>query len=497
MNMRRAARLFGVACAVCAACDLAAQTVRPTETSPTGATRVPNIVVLLADDLGWQDLSVPLFHDTTAANRRYNTPAIAALARRGVVFTDAYATAPVGAPTRIALLTGRSPLVTHVTDDSLVGSRDASRHAPTLLTPAWRALGLRADSTNTRQFGAATLPAVLRRAGYRTLHVGGSGWAAPGAPASDARAIGFDETMADASRADSLTVMAIRAMDAARANNQPFFLWLSYRPFRDTQADLRFVDQARARGLDARTARYASHIQAIDESVRDIAAFVDSTMRNAPTIIVFLSDNGGNGVGSFANAPLTGRMGSGYEGGLRIPLIVRWPGVARAGLRVHSPVTAEDLFPTLLRAARIPNTTVLTRGLFGRDLASTMDNSKPVDANRVLVWHYPHTAASTGPGVEPFTALRAGPWKLIYWYVGSRYELFNVVSDIGEAKERSLTEPAIAAPLSIQLRDLLSSTGAQLPVDSVYRKPVPLPGRLLVAPTQPFTPSTVTRPPVP
>ncbi|MCC6243708.1 MAG: sulfatase-like hydrolase/transferase [Gemmatimonadaceae bacterium] len=494
MIMRRAVRWLGVALSAGLTMAIGAQPPRSTA-APASTTRPPNIIVLLADDLGWQDMSVALFRDTTAANRRYTTPAIAALARSGVTFTDAYATAPVGAPTRIALLTGRSPLVTHVTDDSLVLDRDVSRHAPALLSPAWRFQGLRADSTNVRQYGAPLLPALLRRAGYRTIHVGGSGWAAAGAPSSDARAIGFDETMADAVRADSLTAMAIHAMDAARVNGQSFFLWLSYRAFRDASADPRFVGEAQSRGLDVRTARYASHVQAIDESVRNIAAFVDSTVRGAPTIIVFLSDNGGSGVGAFANAPLSGRMGSGYEGGLRIPLIVRWPGVARAGLRVHSPVTAEDLFPTLLRAARIPNATTLTRGLFGVDLASTMDNSKPVDANRALVWHYPHVAASSGRGIEPFSAIRVGPWKLIYWYVGSRYELFNVASDIGEARERSLTEAAIAAPLSTQLRARLSTTNAQLPVDSSYRRPVPLPGRLLLLPERPVFPAAGTRPP--
>jgi arylsulfatase A-like enzyme len=189
------------------------------------------------------------------------------------------------------------------------------------------------------------------------------------------------------------------------------------------------------------------------------------------------------------NAPLRAGMGSAYEGGLRVPMIWRWPGVARPGLRSGTPVTVGDLFPTLLRAARVATVTQVTRNLSGRDLASTLDNTKPVSFDRPLLWHTADYAPAATPATEPFSALRAGSWKLIYFYRGSRYELYDLSNDIGESRERSLRQPEIASKLSELMRRALTDAKPPMPIDSAYGRPYALPGRLIVPGPPPAPPS--------
>lgn len=450
----------------------------------------PNIVLLVVRSMGWQDLSVPLYRDTTDANRRYLTPAIAALAKSGVTFTDAYADAPVSTPTRVALLTGLAPGVSRVTSLAITRNTDSSVTPRTLGAPGWNVNGLSATAAPLA-VSAPTLPKLLRTAGYRTLQVGTTGWSARDVPGSDPRSIGFDETYPGERRADSLTADALKAIDAARLARKPFFLWLGYDAVReDGVPDDRFVDDAVARGLDSADAAFASRIAGVDRSVADLLAYLDANALSDRTIVVLLSDNGGPAIrdrpGSrhYQNAPLRGGLGSAYEGGARIPLFVRWPGVARAGFRSATPVSTADLFPTLLRAAKVPTLAAATRGVAGRDLASTLNNTAPVPFDRALWWHAPSVARANGPGVEPFTAVRVGQWKLIYFFADSRYELFDLSNDIGESKEQSLRRPEVAARLSDVLRQLLTDSNALLPIDAAYHRPVPLPGRLLV-PTPP------------
>lgn len=471
---------------------------RPAQPAPAA----PNIVVLLVNDWGWQDLSVPLYRDTTAANRRYATPAIAALAAQGVTFTDAYGSAPVGAPTRVALLTGRSAAMSRVTDDSLSPERNPSRTFPAIRPPAWnyRGLGLNPGVPNT--FAAPMLPKLLHDAGYRTVHVGRTGWGIDDA-ASNGSAVGFDRSIATVRRADSVTAAALRALDAARTARKPFFLLVVYDALRRPPGqDDRFVGDARQRGLDERDATYASQLTGVDTSVSDLMTYLRSNALDGNTVVILLSDNGADasaargGIRGAQNAPLKSGMGSAYEGGLRIPLIVRWPGVARPGFRSLTPVVVDDIFPTLLRAANVKNAAQYTRGIMGRDLVGTLDNSLPVPYDRPLLWHYPHYSGQSAAGAEPFSAVRSGKWKLIYFYSGSRYELYDLSNDIGESRDLSLRQPAVASRLSALMREALSATQAQLPIDSAYNRPFSLPGRILV-PTAPPAASGGTAPPAP
>ncbi len=457
----------------------------------TPPSTAPNIIVLVVDDWGWQDLSVPLYRDTTAANRRYRTPALEKLASEGVTFTDAYATAPVGTPSRVALLTGRSAAMSRVTDDSMSRDRDLSRSFPAIRPPAWNYRGVSTNAATPSAYAGPTLPRLLRTAGYRTALVGRGGFSADGVVGGEASALGFDESVPTVRRADSLAAEAIRVIGTARTARKPFFVLVSYDAIRlQPRGDERFVSAAMARGLDPRDARYAAAIQGVDESVRDLMAYLESTQLTASTIVILLSDNGGlatvarSGLRDAQNAPLKSGMGSAYEGGLRVPMIVRWPSVARQGFRSLTPVVTDDVFPTLLRAARVPKAEQYTRGLVARDLTSTLDNSTPIPYDRPLLWHYPHFWGIAGPGVEPFSAIRAGRWKLIYFYSGSRYELYDLSNDIGESRELSLQRPDTASKLSVLLRKALTDANAQMPIDSTYARPFALPGRILV-PTPP------------
>lgn len=448
---------------------------RPTTTRPAPATPALNVIVLVVNEWGWQDLSVPLFRDTTDANRRYHTPAIAQLAARSVTFTDAYASAPVGSPSIVAMLTGRAPASSAVSYTVLAPDRDASAKFPMVLPPAWNVNGLSATANTPRAFTSATLPRLFQTAGYRTIHVGRTDWSAAGTKGGDAKAIGFDESYGGARPSDSLTFDALRALNAARASKKPFFLFLAYDAIRYARPD---------------DAIYASLVAGVDSSVGSLTAFLESNGITDSTIVVLTSSTGGVASGAragmryFQNAPLQSGRGSAYEGGVRVPLFVRWPRVGSPGRRVSAPVMLDDLFPTLLRATQLTNTAQYLRDVTAKDLTSTLDNTAPVSPERALLWHFPHFAGVDGPGMEPYSAIRVGRWKLIYFHSGSRYELYDLVSDPGESRERSLKEPAIASRLSEVLRSSLSTAKAQMPIDAAYGRPFALPGRILV-PTPP------------
>jgi arylsulfatase A-like enzyme len=487
-------RLAVAAISATASSVLASQT-KPKATPPPAARNAPaaapNVVVLVVSDFGWQDLSVPLYRDTTDANRRYRTRAIARLAASGVTFTDAYAASPVGTPTHVALLTGRSPATTRVTYETPQRDIDAAPTVAAFSSPAWNLNGLSALASAARTFNAPTLPSLLHAAGYRTFNVGTTEWSAPGTSGSDPKAIGFDASVAGGSSADSVALAARRLMDGALTAKKPFFLYATFSASRADSAVMTTtrdpdLEDAIDFGLDSASARYAARLAGIDRAVGNVLSYLDDTQQSDRTLVILLSDNGGVAVQPGGgprvphNAPLRSGKGSAYEGGVRIPLIVRWPGVAKRGFRSATPVSVVDLFPTILRAAKITAPPALKREATAADLRSTLDNTSPAPYERPLFWHMPHLAAGGEAGAEPFSAVRVGKWKLIYFYSGSRYELYDLLNDIGESRELSLRMPEVASSLSETLRRLLMEADAQTPIDRAYGRPLTLPGKLLV-----------------
>lgn len=482
-------------------------------------TRAPNIVVFLVDDLGWQDIQLPLYAETTAFNRRYRTPNLVRLAARGMTFTDAYAAAPVCTPTRVALLTGRSPASTHVTNWTQRRDQDTSAPFPLLLPPAWNMNGASPDLRTPHAFSGPLLPKILREAGYRTIHAGKAHWGAVGTPGADPHALGFDVNIGgsaagqpgsylgrknyssgkpeeefrdvpgldayhgtDTFLTEALTIEATRAVDEAVARGQPFFLHFAhYAVHTPIETDERFVARYREAGLPPQEAAYASLIEGVDKSLGDVVETLRRLGVLENTIIIFGSDNGGLAAHSRAgdphtqNAPLRSGKGAAYEGGIRVPLVIAWPGHTRPGSSNRAPTITDDVFPTLLDVARVPNAAGYTRGTVGRDLVPALGGRATLPADRPLVWHYPHFWGAAGPGIEPFSAIRSGRWKLIFFYAGRRYELYDLKADIGETTNLAEKSPAVASRLSRLLRTALSDAGAQMPIDPATRQPVALP----------------------
>ncbi|MEZ6197116.1 MAG: sulfatase [Planctomycetota bacterium] len=469
-------------------------------------------MVVMVDDLGWQDSSLRLTPEATAFNRRYRTPNLEALAARGVRFTDAYAAAPVCTPTRTSLMTGRSPARNHITYWTLHADRDTSAAHPTLRPPAWRKEGLDAK--------AATLPRALGAAGYRCIHVGKAHFGAIGTAAADPLALGFHRNVAghaaggpgsflgthhfrvagrqgrdlestppavwdvpgleawhgrDVYLTEALEAEARRELRDAVAAGRPFFLHFApYCVHAPIMANPRHL--ADYEGLDPREAAYATMIATVDAALGGLLAEIEALGQTERTLVVFASDNGGlsaharGGPPHTHNAPLRSGKGSAYEGGIRTPLVIAGPGVRRDGW-CGAPVVTMDLLPTLLGRAGVA---VPAEAVDGIDLRALIDEGiAPAErarreealSRRVLLWHQPHQWGAKGPGIEPFSAVRRGPWKLIWFHADRRHELYRITDDPGETRDLAGREVEVMDSMKGALRDALRTAGAQLSIE--------------------------------
>ena len=444
----------------------------------------PNIVLILADDLGWADVGCN-------GGDLVETPAIDRLASEGVRFTQAYAPAPVCSPTRAAILTGKAPARLQIT----IWSEGAAQG------PGRRKL-VAAESLPDLPHEEATLAEHLRSAGYLTalvgkwhlgdadhapetqgfdVNIGGTHWGAPqtfwwpyrgaGRFGSEYRYVPHLEFGREGEYlTDRLTDEAIRVIDHARSEDFPFFLDLAHHaPHTPIEAKPDRVAAAEGRlrpEMDHRNPVYAAMVTSLDESVGRIIEHLRVKGLDKNTIVVFTSDNGGYiGVDRKAgqavpvtnNAPLRSGKGSCYEGGLRVPLIVRWPGLTGAGRTCDEPVVLTDLFPTLLAAAGVP----LPAGVHcdGLDLAALLaDPGSRLDRD-ALFFHYPHYYETT----TPVSAVRAGDWKLLHYFEDDRVELYNLADDPGESADLAAREPSRSAGLRARLDAWLQSVGAAFP----------------------------------
>ena len=491
----------------------------------TGA-EPPNIVLFLVDDLGQQDVSVPMLDEASALNRRYRTPNLERLAARGVRFSNAYAAAPVCTPSRTAILTGQSPARTHITYWTLEKDTDNSSRHPSLVAPKWAVNGAQPAPTN--------LPEVLRAAGYRTIHAGKAHWGARGTPGADPRAMGFDVNIAghaagapgsflgtdhfkdngrkqrgkvapaDAEPSvwdvpglekwhgddiwldDAIARDACDAIGAAVADGRPFYLsFCPYGVHAPIMRDARFA--AAYPDLDPTEAAYASMVAAIDDALGRIVARCESLGVLDRTVIVFTSDNGGLSAHARGaapdgrkahthNAPLRSGKGSAYEGGIRVPFVAAGPGIAARAQPVAAPIVGTDLYPTILAFAGLAPPA--GHAIDGVDLSALLaGGAAPVE--RTIPFTQPHKWGPTGPGIEPFTAIRRGDWKLVFFHdparAGARYELYDAAHDPGETTDLAPREPARLAAMVAELRAEIARTGLQLSIDRATGAPVELP----------------------
>jgi arylsulfatase A-like enzyme len=429
-----------------AACLLAALVLAATGRAAAGdkpAPRRVNIVFILADDLGINDLSC-------YGRKDQPTPNLDRLAKQGLRFTNAYAAQPVCSPTRAALLTGKSPARLRLTT-FLPGRSDAP---PQLL--------LHPRIAQQLPVGVMTLADELKLAGYATAcigkwHLGGTG-SLPTDRGFDIFFPGHPSTKPSAVEGGKgeyeLTAAAEQFIEANKA--RPFFLYLAHNnPHIPLAAKASLVEKNK----EAFNPTYAAMIETLDDCVGRIFARLESLGLAQQTLIIFTSDNGGLHILEGALTPAThhrrwrGGKGFLYEGGLRIPLIVSWPGKTKTGATIDTPVISTDWTPTLLDIAGV-KTNAPFDGISLAGLITRGESPPP----RPLFWHFPHY---TNQGGRPAGAVRDGAWKLIEHYEDGRCELFNLDKDPGETTDLGAKQPARVAQLRGKLEQWRRDSGAQ------------------------------------
>ncbi len=427
-HLRRFGRLARLALALL----VPATSVRAETTSPAPAPRrLPNFVFILADDLGAFDLACDGRLD-------HRTPHLDRLAAQGTRFTAAYCAQPICSPSRAAILTGLHPARLHLTT-YLPGRADAPSQQ-VLHPPIRPALPL----------DLQTLPEHLRAAGYATACIGK--WHLGGAGAGP-REQGFDVVHAgQANTAPSDTEGGKGEFDlTARAEafleqhrDRPFFLYLAHHsPHIPYSARSNLVAAHTQAG--AFEPRYAALVETLDAAVGQLLGRLDALGLAEHTVVVFTSDNGGLHVPELQhprithNGPLRAGKGFLYEGGLRIPLIVRWPGHTPPGRVVADPVSNLDWLPTFLELANLP----VPPRLDGRSLAPLL-LAKGSASARTLFWHFPHY---TNQGGRPGGAIRDGRWKFIEFYDSGAQELYDLTEDPGETRNLAGSRPDEASRL--------------------------------------------------
>ncbi|MBE9545594.1 MAG: sulfatase, partial [Proteobacteria bacterium] len=422
-----------------------------------GESQKPNIIFFFVDDMGWQDTSEPFHSERTVLNDRYHTPNMERLANSGMKFTQAYACA-VCSPSRVSLMTGLNAMRHGVTNWTLNPNASPDWKHPTLTPPAWNVNGLSPVANIKRTIHAKTLPMYLQEAGYRTIHAGKAHFGANGMAGEMPENLGFDVNIAghcaggpgsyygknnfsaafrkgsriwdipglekyhgtDIYLNEALTIEALKAVDTAIDEKKPFYLYMShYAIHAPYEADDRFLKKYKDAGLNKFNATYASMIESMDKSLGDILDHVRDRGISEKTIVIFMTDNG-QPSGATLNAPLRGHKLNPYEGGIRVPLIVDWPKTTIPGSSSDDYVIIEDIFPTILEMAGLEKYPQIGGKIDGVSFAGLLQQKRSQNPDRPLYWHFPHHY-----GEQPYSTIRQGDWKLIYFHADQKYELYN------------------------------------------------------------------------
>ena len=454
----------------------------------------PNIIVFIVDDMGWQDTSLPFWNHKTRYNEMYETPNMERLASQGVMFTQAYA-CPVSSPTRCSLMTGMNMSRHRVTNWTLERDKTTDLESDIVKLPEWNCNGIAQVGTVERTAVATSFVQLLKDSGYHTIHCGKAHWGAIDTPGENPCHFGFDVnitgTAADGKPyalnaipgleqywgtgtfvTEALTQEAIKALDKAKRYGQPFYLYMShYAVHIPIDKDMRFFPKYVRKGLSDKDAAYASLVEGMDKSLGDIMNWLEKNDEERNTIIVFLGDNGGlacseewrEGPLHTQNSPLKSGKGSLYEGGIRVPFIVKWNGVAEPDSRNNSCIMVEDLYPTILDMAGIKNYKV-PQTIDGKDIVPLIAGKENNTVKqRDIIWNFPNIWGGTGPGINLNCAIRHREWKLIYDYVSGKKELYNIPNDIGEEHDLTAVYPEKVKELSALLGKQLRAMNAQRP----------------------------------
>ncbi len=436
----------------------------------TAESKPPHVVLILTDDMGWMDLACQ-------GNDKLRTPNIDALAREGVRFTDAYSASPVCSPTRASLMTGLAPARLQITQHG----RDTKAFWPddrTIQPP---------PTENTLTHDHTTLAEHLKEAGYATgffgkwhlggedfypdkqgfdINVGGCNFGGPPTyfdpyriPTLKPRQEG--EYLSDRLADETITWMR-------EHHEQPMFVCLwTYNPHYPFEAPSNLIEPYKGKqGPGLKNPVYGAQIEATDIAVGRVLDEIERLGIKDETLLIFTSDNGGWS-GATDNRPLRKGKGFLYEGGIRVPLIVRWPGVTREGAIDSTPVISMDLTATILDATGISRKGL--QPLDGESLKPVLEGEKP--SRNPLFFHYPHW--SFHKENRPGSAIRDGKYKLILRYDDNSVELYNLETDLGEANDLADELPEMAAKLRTQLVAWLNETGAGKPSPRTVPKRTP------------------------
>ena len=429
----------------------------------------PNILFILIDDMGWMDLGCQ-------GNKNLHTPNIDALAKSGIRFTDAYAPAPVCSPTRAAIMTGQSPARLQITNH--LPHQDRFTPKSSKLLPA--------RMLNHLPLKYVTLAEKLKKdAGYATAFIGkwhlytgrnekynplnqgfdiNIGGCSYGGPPTffDPYKIDF---LANRKKGeylpDRLADETIAFITKQQSANKPFFvaLWnyTVHWPMEAPADLLKKYKNLPVRGY--RDYRYAAMIEAMDNAVGKVLNSLDNLNLTDETLVIFSSDNGPfGGVGDAS--PLRADKGHLYEGGIRVPLIIRWPGKIKPRTLDETPVILTDLYPTILEVSGIDSN--VNYPVDGKNLLPLLKERKKLN-NRAIFWHYPNFAFHRDNRLG--SAIREGDYKLLHFYDNDSIELYNLRKDISETNDLSRELPQLALKLKNKLESLLKESGAAMPTN--------------------------------
>ena len=424
------------------------------------ATR-PNFIFILVDDLGWTDLGCQ-------GSKFYETPNIDRLANQGLRFTQAYSACTVCSPTRAALMTGKYPARLHITDWITGHVRPNAK----LKVPDWQ-MHLPLEERSIAE--------ALKDAGYATAsigkwHLGGTEFF-PDKQGFDVNIGGYDKgqppryfapygipTLPEGPKgeflSDRLTDEALKFIEQNKS--KPFFVYLPHYAVHTPlmgKPEVIVKYQAKADPNNPQhNPTYAALVESVDDSVGRILKKLEELKLTDDTVIFFNSDNGGLVLREVtSNLPLRAGKGSAYEGGVRVPLLVKWPGVTKPGTTCDMPVITPDYYPTILEIAKL--NPAKNQVLDGKSIIPLLEQA---DAPRreAIYWHYPHYHPG---GATPYSAIRDGDWKLIEFHERNQIELYNVKDDIGEKSDRATSMPDKAKQMREKLHTWRKQVGAQMP----------------------------------
>lgn len=527
----------------------------------------PNIIFFLVDDYGWLDSSVAYGEEVYQNNLRIHTPNMKRLSEMGVIMTNAYA-CPLSTPTRTSLMTGM-----HAAHEKITMFTAPEKNTPTDFTggtrgfftdasnkenddifarPEWNINGISPEPGVEHTQYATPMVKHLKDAGYYTIHVGKGHWASIGTPGVTPYNMGFCVNVAGnmagmprsyfsedhfgnipgkwtysavnnleefydtgTNLTEALTAKALQTLEYPIANNQPFYLYMShYGVHTPIHAHPDYYQKYIDEGLEDLTAKYASMVESVDNSLGTLLDFLEEKGIADNTIIIFYSDNGGHSLNASKsseahtfNAPLREGKGSVYEGGVRVPMMCYIPGKTAAGARINTPVSPEDFYPTILELAGIENyetvqeldgksfVDLITKGSQmvaeakkrGELTTQKEENAfvipesvSGIDPDRAVVSHMPHQwRIEDQYDVDFLSAVRKGDWKLVYRMHDAKLELYNIKEDISERNDVAAEHPEIVKELAVELSDKLRGWEAPMPIVKATGKTVPMPDEVL------------------